>query len=244
MQQMQLSMGRTLKMPENVSLLQNSEMGRGRGQKPINLNGQRLGNLFVIGLAGMIRVGARNTNRTFWLCSCDCGNFIVTPAQGLRSGRVKGCGCTLNHHYPDTTTHGMRHTPEYNVYCHAKARCQRPTIKHFDRYGGRGIEFRFNSFEEFYAEMGDRPSTSHSIDRIDNNGHYEKGNVRWATQKEQMNNTRVNRLIEYNGVTQTATQWAEEKQLKASVVNARSRAGWCVDCTLHNAPTIGCEHYV
>ena len=79
-------------------------------------------------------------------------------------------------------THGMTGTPEHQAYLDARCRCNNPKHKHWDRYGGRGIEFRFATFEEFFQELGKRPSSVHELDRKDANGHYEKGNVRWTTQ--------------------------------------------------------------
>lgn len=85
---------------------------------------------------------------------------------------------------------GKRRRAEYRAYHHAKNRCNNPKDKGYKYYGGRGIEFRFTSFEEFIAHIGPRPSPKHSLDRIDNDGHYEPGNVRWATKEEQMCNLR------------------------------------------------------
>lgn len=82
------------------------------------------------------------------------------------------------------TTHGKSQTKEYNRYSQAKQRCQNPKCKRYDEYGGRGIEFRFEYFEQFFAELGVCPLNK-TLDRVDNNGHYEVGNVRWATSKEQ-----------------------------------------------------------
>ena len=84
----------------------------------------------------------------------------------------------------------MSNTIEYKAYSHAKSRCNDPNHAAYKWYGGRGIEFRFKSFEEFIEHIGLRPSPKHSLDRINNNGHYEVGNVRWATKKEQMFNRR------------------------------------------------------
>lgn len=80
--------------------------------------------------------------------------------------------------------------PEYNAFKQRKNRCTNPKHKQWADYGGRGIEFRFTSFEEFYAHIGPRPTPRHSCDRIENDGHYEFGNVRWATPTEQTNNRR------------------------------------------------------
>jgi hypothetical protein len=90
--------------------------------------------------------------------------------------------------------HGMWNTPEYSSYLHAKDRCTKPNDQDWKHYGGRGIEFRFTSVEQFFAELGPRPSPAHSLDRIDNSGHYEPGNVRWATKVEQANNRRCPRI--------------------------------------------------
>lgn len=81
-------------------------------------------------------------------------------------------------------------TPEYRAYIDAKCRCINENNQKFPWYGARGIEFRFDSFDDFIAELGDRPSANHSLDRIDNEGHYESGNIRWATKYEQVHNRR------------------------------------------------------
>lgn len=85
----------------------------------------------------------------------------------------------------------MSRTPEYQAYLSAKKRCLNLEDKH---YGGRGIEFRFKSFAEFFAELGPRPSPQHSLDRKNNDGNYEPGNCRWATKSEQMKNRRPPQL--------------------------------------------------
>jgi|SRR5579859_591152 len=89
-----------------------------------------------------------------------------------------------------TLQHFKSHTPEYVSYVAAKYRCTEPKCISWENYGGRGIQFRFASFEEFLAELGPKPGPEHSLDRIDNDGNYEVGNVRWATPLEQVHNRR------------------------------------------------------
>ena len=148
-----------------------------------NLVGQKFVKLDVKGTDGKIG------NHIAWLCECECGNTIRTLGKSLLSGVTKSCGC-LRKISPKlaNTTHGMTNTPEYWAFINAKRRCQNPKSQAYARYGGRGIEFRFISFEEFLGEVGFRPSDDYSLDRENNDGHYEKGNVKWSTYKEQANN--------------------------------------------------------
>jgi hypothetical protein len=126
----------------------------------------------------------------------------------------------------------MEGTPEYMAYHQAKHRCTNPSSKLWDNYGGRGIEFRFSSFEQFFAELGRRPSSRHSIDRIDNDGHYEPSNCRWATYEEQNNNRRKRRkprrqrLLTADGRTMNVRQWAQETGIDENVISTRLHRGW------------------
>jgi hypothetical protein len=87
-------------------------------------------------------------------------------------------------------THGKSRTKEYYSYRDAKHRCTNKNSQIYSYYGGRGVEFRFDSFDAFYAELGDKPEPTYSLDRIDNDGHYEAGNVRWASKSDQVKNRR------------------------------------------------------
>lgn len=84
----------------------------------------------------------------------------------------------------------MTFTPEHDAYLNARRRCTNPKHDKWKDYGGRGIKFLFTSFKQWFAELGPRPSQKHSVDRKDNDGHYQPGNVRWATKEEQMANRR------------------------------------------------------
>ena len=105
-------------------------------------------------------------------------------------------------------------------------------------YGGRGIRVcdRWKSYEVFLQDVGRRPSPKHSLDRIDNEGNYEPGNVRWATIKEQNRNTRGNRSLTPAGRTQVLIEWAEETGIPAERIRGRLRCGWTVGQALGFEP--------
>lgn len=161
-----------------------------RGYHFIDLAGKRFGRLTVIAFHGIAK-----DRQAQWRCRCECGRETIVAGGHLRSGHTKSCVClsvelTRARH----VTHGQRGkgktTTEYIAYTSAKTRCNNPQSQDYSEYGGRGIEFRFRSFEEFFAELGPKPGKEYSVDRKDVNGHYERGNLRWATPKEQANNRR------------------------------------------------------
>ena len=117
---------------------------------------------------------------------------------------------------------------EYAAFYDAKYRCTNPNVKRYPDYGGRGIEFRFETFEQFIAEMGPRPD-GYQLDRIDNDGHYEPGNVRWTTRTINTRNQRKTRMITYQGKTQSLFDWAEELDMKPNTIAARLAKGLPVD---------------
>jgi hypothetical protein len=103
------------------------------------------------------------------------------------------------------------------------ARCTNPGTESFPLYGGRGIKVceRWNDFRKFLEDMGDPPTSSHSLDRVDPDADYSPENCRWASTKEQANNKRSNKNITHNGVTKTVAQWAEELNLSYMTLYAR-----------------------
>jgi hypothetical protein len=135
-----------------------------------------------------------------WLCVCSCGNFTVVSGRHLTSGATRSCGClqqeAVRRTGKDNTTHTHSRrgqtTAEYRAWCHMWSRCTNPNVERYPNYGGRGIRVckRWKRFENFYADVGPRPSERYSIDRIENDGNYEPGNVRWATRSEQRRNRR------------------------------------------------------
>jgi len=140
-----------------------------------------------------LRVVRRVTDSHYvkWWCQCDCGKMVAVRANHILAGASRSCGCLRagNH-----LQHGGRHTTEYQSWAGMRQRCHNPRNPNFKNYGARGIrvfEQWQRSFAAFRFWVGPSPSPQHSIDRIDNDGHYEPGNVRWATPKEQNANRRV-----------------------------------------------------
>lgn len=130
---------------------------------------------------------------------------------------------------------GKNRTPEYGIWHGMKDRCSNPKSDRWLRYGGRGIrvcERWLNSFENFYADMGPRPSSDHQIDRIDNDGDYEPGNCRWVTRLVNSNNKESSRMIEFRGKTQSLSQWAREVGLTKGALETRLNTGWTVERAL------------
>src|ERR1035437_2339233 len=119
--------------------------------------------------------------------------------------------------------------PGYSVWCNMMRRCYRRKNHNYERYGGRGITVcrRWQrSYKNFLADMGQRPSSRHSVERKKNHLNYTPGNCLWATAKTQSQNTRQNRLITYQGITQCVTEWAEDLGVKRSLIYNRLWRGW------------------
>ena len=113
-------------------------------------------------------------------------------------------------------------------------RCQQPKTKNFRDYGGRGIKVceRWQSFDNFCADLGPRPSSELQIDRIDNNGNYEPENVRWATRAQQSRNRRSTVNLTFAGRTMCMKDWAAEVGIDPPVILGRLRRGWSVEQAL------------
>ncbi len=163
------------------------------------------------------------------LYQCSCGNVKEFFVKNVTRGLTKSCGCWNKELMREKqTTHGMSHTGEYHSYNGMIARCYNTNLKRYKDWGGRGIsvcERWLESFENFYEDMGPKPSNGYTIERIDNNGNYTPENCIWATQKEQGRNQRTNVHITYNNITLTVSEWSEKLGIKAATIYARVRKG-------------------
>lgn len=189
-----------------------------------NLNGKRFGMLLVIGES------KRRNKRTYCPVRCDCGRELEILKDNLKRGNSKNCGCySAKLAGARWRTHGKSKTPEYNAWNHLIRRCENKNDATYPLYGGRGIRVckRYKeSFQNFWDDLGQKPSKKHSIDRIDNDLNYSCGkcddckqnewdmNVRWGTKRQQMGNTRVNVWIEYNGEEMIMSEWARKLNIE------------------------------
>lgn len=172
-----------------------------------------------------------------WTCRClACGKVCKAHASNIVSGKTKSCGCLMN-----AVRHGHKRNGHRSLtarsYDNMVRRCENPNFKQYADYGGRGIRIFEGwrgpgGFERFLADAGERPGPEYSLDRIDNDGHYEPGNVRWVTRKTQQRNSRKNRLLTFRGETRPMSEWAEIVGLPYKVVCERMRRGWSVEKTL------------
>ena len=148
-------------------------------------------------LTAKYQVKRNKHNQIQWFCECSCGNTCVVVGYNLTTGHTTSCGCLQKEILSiNRKTHGKSLLVEYKIWIDMKKRCYNKKATAYKDYGGRGIIVCLmwkNSFENFLADMGERPSNKHSIDRKDNDGNYEPGNCKWSTKTEQANNTRKNK---------------------------------------------------
>lgn len=189
----------------------------------IDLSGKRFG-------LWTVRTLSSNQNGVlYWRCKCDCGTEKDVFGGDLKRGGSLSCGCQLSAlRTKRQTTHNMSRHPIYRSWLYMRDRCQNPNNTMFHLYGGRGIRVfpAWESFEKFNNDVGKEWKPRLSLDRIDTNGNYEPGNVRWATPKEQAQNRRTNRIIQTPDGPMTVTSAADYYGIRSVTIQSRLRYGW------------------
>lgn len=192
--------------------------------KFIDLTGQKFGRLTVI------ERDTSRTGRAYWICKCSCGTVKSICGKELRNSKTKSCGC-YNREVFCHKTHGQRHTKIYNVWRNMRDRCFNPKRVGYKNYGGRGItvceEWR-NDFQPFYdyvSKLEHFGEGGYTLDRINVNGNYEPGNVRWATDAQQRRNRTDNHYIKINGEQMILSDVAKLAGVTASTIYKRISLG-------------------
>lgn len=210
-------------------------------QRYKNLVGQRFGRLVVKSASTK-----RTANRGMvWNCICDCGQEKEVPALALKNGSIVSCGCYAKEiNRNRKLVHGHegsgKKSPTYVSWEKMMSRCYKVTDCCYPFYGGRGIEVTqsWHTFAKFLEDMGERPSREYTIDRINGNGNYEPSNCRWATKKEQGNNTSRNIRFSYNGQGRTIAELAEISGIKYDTLYRRLRIyHWSVENAMNRTVT-------
>lgn len=210
-----------------------------------DLTGQKFNRLTAINFNRKETFFSKNTGkkyyRYYWDCKCDCGNNCVIEAGKLKSGWSKSCGCyNLERISERFHVHGLSKTYMESTRRNMLNRCYKKTTDFYKDYGGRGITVcdRWkgkDGLKNFAEDMGERPTSKHQIDRIDNNGPYSPENCRWATNKENCRNKRDTKFITFKGKTQSLADWADELNIKYETLSDRV-IKWGVERALMGIP--------
>lgn len=213
----------------------------------LDLEGQTFGRLTAV---------KRTTNsgcgHVRWICRCSCdGREVVVTTGQLRKGETVSCGCYQREATAAANrTHGQSATRMYRIWKNMLQRATNPNNRDYAKYGGagRGLDDpRWQTFENFAADMADGYRDDLTLDRIDGTKGYSKANCRWSTYAAQNRNTSQNRLITFRGATRPLADWADALGLNRATVGTRLRAGWSIERALttpvdkRSRPRRGCS---
>lgn len=194
----------------------------------LNLYGQRFYRLYVYAQA------PSKNKRSQWRCECDCGNKLIVDGTSLNTGNTKSCGCwnrdsaaarakkqSFKHGHSGDHRKSKPASGTYRSWTAMRSRCNNPKTPQYEDYGGRGISVcsRWNKFENFLTDMGERPSGK-TLDRWpDKNGNYEPGNCRWSNPQEQVDNRRLYQSLEKFSDAEIAVEfYKRQKKLNRGAV--------------------------
>lgn len=198
-------------------------------KEPQDFAGMRFGSVTVLKRADIDKWG-----RQRWIVKCDCGNEKPVLEIVFKRKNYKSCGCYAKlASSKRNKTHGLSKTRTYHTWQNMIDRCDNCNSKSYNNYGKRGIivSSEWHDFNNFYADMGDKP-IGLSLERKNNNGNYCKENCVWATCKEQMNNTRGNKIIIWNGINLNVSEWSDRLRMKRSTLYNRLQRNWEIERAL------------
>lgn len=199
------------------------------GKPFIDRTGFKYGKLTVVKFLGKTNGKTKAT----WGCHCDCGNSTEVTSSNLATGHTTSCGCQLVAARKENRKYAVEDKIEYGAWRSMKQRTGKRPGKNSQWYSEVTLCPSWeHSFDTFLRDMGKKPSSQHSIERLDNSKGYSRDNCVWATPKEQANNRSTNLVLDHEGQSLTAAQWAERVDLKHTTLTARLRRGWDIATTL------------
>jgi hypothetical protein len=191
-------------------------------------------------------------SKVMWLCECECGTLRMVAGSNLHSGKSVSCGCAvpwlvaeswedrrrkLGQRRDLSTSLRMSLRATYNSWIAMRQRCENPNHAKWPRYGGRGIKVceRWRVFENFAGDMGARPEGC-TLDRIDNDGHYEPGNCRWLDSAGQGLNRKQAHAVILDGVRMSTASACRNAGIAHGIVSRRLHQGWTLQRALFTPP--------
>jgi hypothetical protein len=187
--------------------------------------GELIGSCIFIESLGIKTYG--NSKKQLGLFTCSCGKNFEAIISQVKNGNTKSCGCLnilkIKEQGFRNAVHGQRKHPLYKMWQGMIRRCNDSKDFGYRNYGGRGIQVcdRWKDINLFIEDMYSSYSVGLELDRIDVNGNYEPNNCRWVTRKQNMNNMRRNRIVEYNGIKKTVSEWSDELSIPYKRLLAR-----------------------
>ena len=200
------------------------------GKPFIDRTGLQYGKLTAIEYLGKTQGSSKNK----WRCKCECGNVTDVTTSNLSTGHTTSCGCTAIQKAKERRIYPKEYTKEYQTWRSMKQRALNPKGKNQQWYSDIPIcQEWVDSFDAFLNDMGTKPTPQHTIERVDNSKGYEPSNCIWALPKVQANNRKTNRIITFDGVTQTLQQWADQTGIAYTTIAARiDKYNWSIEDAL------------
>jgi len=201
-----------------------------------NIIGKVFNRLTVIRYAGYKR------GQHSWECLCECGKITTITSCDLKSGHTKSCGCLHTEELiKRCTTHNQSKkgavSAEYTTWLNMKARCYYESHEYFYNYGGRGIKVCgrwLEGFDNFYADMGKRPSELHTLERKDNDKDYTPDNCVWELMEVQNRNKRTNVFLEYNDERMIISDWTRKLGCGSNFIGYWLKKGKTMDFIINH----------